>query len=150
MFISRRKKMMTYKSEASIVFRTKIYLPNQAFIPCFYFQVYDRPLFWNFPLMICNFPLLLSHSKNIWMSTLITIIITYCLLIIIIIIITKSHNNYCSVGVMELCLLNLLILINCFLCSSYPCVLFEGFHMWLTRNHMFISEIWEKFASFIL
>ena len=42
MFISRRKKMMTYKSEASIVFRTKIYLPNQAFIPCFYFQVYDR------------------------------------------------------------------------------------------------------------
>ena len=41
-------------------------------------------LFWNFPLMICNFPLMIynvqllfSHSKNIWMSTLITIIITY-------------------------------------------------------------------------
>ena len=34
-------------------------------------------LFWNFPLMICNFPLLFSHSKNIRMSTLITIIITY-------------------------------------------------------------------------
>ena len=32
-------------------------------------------LFWNFPLMICNFPLF-SHSKNIPMSTLITIIIT--------------------------------------------------------------------------
>ena len=26
--------------------------------------------------------------------------------------IIKSQNNYCSVGVMELCLLNLLILIN--------------------------------------
>ena len=34
-------------------------------------------LFWNFPLMTCNFPLLFSHSKNIRMSTLITIIITY-------------------------------------------------------------------------
>ena len=27
---------------------------------------------------------------------------------------------------MELCLLNLLILIDCFLCNSYPCVLFES------------------------
>ena len=71
-------------------------------------------LFWNFPLMICNFLLLFSHSKNIRMSAFITIIITYYLLIIIIIIITKSHNNYCSVGVMELCLLNLLILIIVF------------------------------------
>ena len=34
-------------------------------------------LFWNFPLMICSFPLLFSHSKNIRMSTLIAIIITY-------------------------------------------------------------------------
>ena len=42
------------------------------------------------------------------------------------IIITESHNNYCSVGVMELCLLNLLILTDCFLCNSYPCVLFKG------------------------
>ena len=33
-------------------------------------------LFWNFPLMICNFPLF-SHSKNIPMSPLITIIITH-------------------------------------------------------------------------
>ena len=66
-------------------------------------------LIWNFPLMICDFPLLLSHSKNIRMSTLI--------------IITKNHNNYCSVRVIELCLLNLLILIDCFLCNSYPCVL---------------------------
>ena len=38
----------------------------------------------------------------------------------------KSHNNYCSVGVMELCLLNLLIMIDCFLCISYLCVLFES------------------------
>ena len=74
--------------------------------------------------MICNFTLLLSHSKNTQMSTLIVIIITYQLLIITIII-TKSPNNYCGVGVMELCLLNLLILIDCFLCNSYPCVLFE-------------------------
>ena len=75
--------------------------------------------------MICNFTLLLSHSKNTQMSTLIVIIITYQLLIITIII-TKSPNNYCGVGVMELCLLNLLILIDCFLCNSYPCVLFES------------------------
>ena len=27
---------------------------------------------------------------------------------------------------MELCLLNLLILIDCFLCNAYPCVLFES------------------------
>ena len=32
--------------------------------------------------MICNFPLLLSHSKNIQMSNLIRTIITYHLLII--------------------------------------------------------------------
>ena len=37
-----------------------------------------------------------------------------------------SHNNYCSVGVMEICLLNLLILIDCFLCNSYACVLIES------------------------
>ena len=78
--------------------------------------------------MICNFPLLFPDFKNIRMSTLITITITYYLLIIIIIIITKSQNIYCSVGVMELCLLNLLILTDCFLCISYPCVLFESFY----------------------
>ena len=75
-------------------------------------------LFWSFPLVF-------SQSKNIRMSTLITIIITYYLLIIIIIIITKSHNSYCSVGVMESCLSNLFILIF-FLCNSYRCVLFES------------------------
>ena len=85
----------------------------------------------------CNFPLLFSYSKNIRMSTLITIIITYYLLIIIIII-TKSHNNYCSVGVMELCLLNLLILIDCFLCNSYPCMLFESLsHVINQESHVY-------------
>ena len=60
-----------------------------------------------------------------------------------------SHNNYCSVGVMEICLLNLLILIDCFcvilmlVCSLRAC------HMWLTRNHMFKREIWGQFTSFI-
>ena len=85
------------------------------------------------------------------MSTLIAIIITYYLflLIIIIIIITKSHNNYCSVGVVELCLLNLLVMIDFFcviltlVCSLRAC------HMWLARNHMFIREIWGEFTSFI-
>ena len=33
-----------------------------------------------------------------------------------------SHNNCCSAGVMEICLLNLMILIDCFLCNSYSCV----------------------------
>ena len=72
------------------------------------------------------------------MSTLSTITITYYLLIIIIIIITKSHNNYCSVGVMELCLLNLLILIDSFLCNSYPCVLFESLsHVINQESHVY-------------
>ena len=33
---------------------------------------WNSPLFWSFPLMICNFPLLYSHFKNIRMSTLIS------------------------------------------------------------------------------
>ena len=71
------------------------------------------------------------------MSTLIVIIITYQLLIITIII-TKSPNNYCGVGVMELCLLNLLILIDCFLCNSYPCVLFESLsHVINQESHVY-------------
>ena len=71
------------------------------------------------------------------MSTLIVIIITYQLLIITIII-TKSPNNYCGVGVMELCLLNLLILIDCFLCNSYPCVLFESLsHVINQESHIY-------------
>ena len=98
------------------------------------------PLFWDFLRMICNFPLLFSHSKNIRMSTLITIVVTYYSLMVIII--TKSHNNYCKVGVIELRLLNLLILIDCFLCNSSLVCYFRACHMRLTRNHMFIREIW--------
>ena len=73
------------------------------------------------------------------MSILITIIITYYLLIIIIvIIITKYHNNYCSIGFMELCVLNLLISIDCFCCNSYPCVLFEGLsHVINEESHVY-------------
>ena len=90
--------------------------------------------------MIYNLPLLFSHYTNIRMSTLITIIITQLLFIIIIIkIITKSHNNYCSAGVTELCLLNLLILIDYFLCNSYPWVLFESLsHAINQESHVYL------------
>ena len=52
---------------------------------------------------------------------------------------------------MEFCLLNLLnvywLTVFCvflaLLCSLRAC------HMWLTRNHMFIREIWGEFTSFI-
>ena len=37
----------------------------------------------------------------------------------------STKSKYCSVGVMEF-FLNLLILIDCFLCNSYPFVLFES------------------------
>ena len=54
-------------------------------------------------------------------------------------IILKSHNNYCSVGVMELRLLNLLIYIDYFLCNSYPCVLFDSFsHMINQESHVYL------------
>ena len=62
---------------------------------------------------------------------------------------TNSHNNYCKVGVMELCLLNLLILIDLSLCNSYPCVLFESSSHMINRNHVFTREIWGKLSSFI-
>ena len=70
-------------------------------------------------------------------------------LVIIMIIITKSHNNYCSVGVMELCLLNLLILVDCFCVILTLVSCLRVCHMWLTRNHMFIRETWGKFTLFI-
>ena len=64
--------------------------------------------------------------------------ITYYLLIIIIIIVTKVHNSYCSVGVMEPCLLNLLIVIDCFLCNTYICVLFESLsHVINQESHVY-------------
>ena len=109
------------------------------------------PLFWNFPLMICNFPLLFSHSKNIRMSTLITIIITYYLLIIIIMTITKSDSNYCSVGVMELFLLNLLVLIDCFLCNSYTCVPFESLsHVINQESHVYSQNLGKTYLVYFL
>ena len=89
--------------------------------------LWNFSLFWSFPLMICDFPLF-SHSKNIRMSTLITIIITYYLLIIN----YHYYNNYkksqwllsCrSYGAMLIKFVNMDWL---FLCNSYPCVLFES------------------------
>ena len=60
-------------------------------------------------------------------------------------IITKNHNNYCSVGVMELCLLNLLILTDCFLCNSYPCVLFESWsHVINHESHVLFVKFGEN------
>ena len=38
----------------------------------FAWRRWNSPLFWNSLLMICNFPVLFSHSKNIRMSTLIS------------------------------------------------------------------------------
>ena len=99
--------------------------------------------------MICNIPLLFSHSKNIPLSILITITITYYLLIIIII--TKNRNNYFSAGVMELCLLNLLILIDCFLCNSYPCVFFESLsHVINQESHVYLSNLGEIYLAHFL
>ena len=49
---------------------------------------------------------------------------------------------------MELCLLNLLILIVfCVILTLVSSL--RACHMWLTRNHVFISEIWGKFTSSI-
>ena len=86
------------------------------------------------------------------MSTLITISITYHLLIIIIIlIITKSNNNFCSVGVMELYLLNLLVLTDCFLCNSYPCVLFESlWHVINQESHVYSWNLGKIFLVHFL
>ena len=51
---------------------------------------------------------------------------------------TKSHNNYCNEGVMELCLLNLEILIDCVLCNSYPFLLIESLsHVINQESHVY-------------
>ena len=69
-------------------------------------------------------------------------------MLIIIIIITKSHKHG-SVGVMGLCikLVDIDWLFFCVIltlvCSLRSC------HRWLTRNHIFIREIWGKFTLFI-
>ena len=65
--------------------------------------------------------------------------------------ITKSHNNYCSVGVMELCLLNLLILIDCFLCNSYPCMLFESLsHVINQESHVYSRNFGKIYLVYFL
>ena len=49
-----------------------------------------------------------------------------------------GHNNYCSVGVMELCLLNLLIMTDWFLCNSNYFVLFESLsHVINQESHVY-------------
>ena len=59
------------------------------------------------------------------------------------------YYNYCSVKlwdcVYKICWYWLIVfwVILTFGCSLRAC------HMWLTRNHMFICEIWGKFTSFI-
>ena len=96
----------------------------------------SRAFFWNFPLIICNSPLPFSHSKNIRMSILITIIP---------IIITYYYYyyyhyyyyyyyyyyNYYYYYFNDYKKVTIIIV-----CSLRAC------HMWLTRNHMFIHEIW--------
>ena len=65
--------------------------------------------------------------------------------------ITKSHNNYCSVGVMELCLLNLLTLIDCFLCNSYPCMLFESLsHVINQESHVYSRNFGKIYLVYFL
>ena len=92
-------------------------------------QIFELPGIQNlcFKCSAAGHKVILFNYKNIQMATLITMIIVSYLLIIIIIIkvITESHKNYCSVGVMELCLSKLLILILCFLCNSYCCLLLD-------------------------
>ena len=81
------------------------------------------------------------------MSTWITMII----LLIIIIVITKNHNNYCGVGAMELSLLNLLILTDCFLCNSYPCVLFESSsHVINKESHVYSWNLGKIYLAHFL
>ena len=84
----------------------------------------------NYKSSAGNFKITLLTTSNKFHCAMWLIIITK--------IITKSHNNYCSVGVMKLCLLNLLILIDCFLCNSYPCVLFESLsHVINQESHVY-------------
>ena len=65
------------------------------------------------------------------MSTLITIIIAYYLLIIIIIIVVYELWSY---GVIFIKFVD----IDCFLCNSYPCVLFESLsHVINQESHVY-------------
>ena len=66
-------------------------------------------------------------------------------------IVTKSRNNYCSVGFMELCVLNLLIFIDCFLYNSYPCVLFESLsHVINQESHVYSWNLGKIYLVYFL
>ena len=128
--------------------------PSRKSYRWFIFSFFNHMAKWNLLdvliALFWNFPLLYFHSENIRISTLITIIITFYLSIINIII-TKSHNSYCSVGVMELCLLHLLILVNCFLCNSYPCVLFESLsHVINQESHVYSWNLGKIYLIHVL
>ena len=65
--------------------------------------------------------------------------------------ITKSDSNYCSVGVMELFLLNLLILIDCFLYNSYTCVPFESLsHAINQESHVYSRNLGKTYLVYFL
>ena len=52
---------------------------------------------------------------------------------------------------MELCLLNLLILIDCFLCNSYPCVLFESLsHVINQESHVYSWNLGKIYLVYFL
>ena len=50
---------------------------------------------------------------------------------------------------MELCLLNLLILIDCFFCNSYPCVLFKNLsHVIIQESHVYSKNLGKIYLGF--
>ena len=110
---------------------------------------WNSPLFWNFLLMICNFPLLFSHFKNIQMSTLITIIFTYQLLI-------NYHfsNNYKKSQLLLLCrsygvMFIKFVEIDCFLCNS--CVLFKSLsHVINQESHVYSWNLGKIYLAHFL
>ena len=110
-------------------------------------------LFWNFPLMICNFRycqfqhfnavIFNNISQNVKSESRKRKYVMYGMNLL-------SHNNYFSVEVMDLCLLNLLILVDWFLCHFYHCVLFESLsHVINQESHVYSWNLGKKFTSFI-
>ena len=60
------------------------------------------------------------------------------------------YYYYCSVGVMGIMFIKFTDIDWLFFCGILTLVCsLRACHMWLTRNHMFIREIWGKFTSFI-
>ena len=52
---------------------------------------------------------------------------------------------------MELCLLNLLILMDCFLCNSYTCVLFESLsHVINQESHVYSRNLGKTYLVHFL